>query len=65
MKGLQIHVRDTIHYHKHQESGRASILPQILVDEFMISTKATVTKELYDHIFNEKIQDNKPVGKSL
>ena len=59
MKGSQIHIRGTIHYHKREKVGRTEILPQILVDEFMISTKATVTKELYDQIFNEENQEDK------
>ncbi|MCW5590021.1 MAG: single-stranded DNA-binding protein [Legionellales bacterium] len=54
MKGSQIHIRGTIHYHKKAVADRVEVMPQILVDEFMISTKATVTKELYDYIFNEE-----------
>lgn len=53
MKGSQVHLCGTMHYHKAEKNGRTEVRPQVIVEEFTISSKATMTKELYDHIFKE------------
>lgn len=55
MKGSQVHIEGTLNYLSQEYANRKFHLPQIWVDQFMISTKATMTKELYDQIFPEEI----------
>ena len=57
MKGSQVYIRGANHYRKVEREGKQEIKPQIIVEEFMITTKAIMTKAVYDHIFSE---ENKP-----
>jgi single-stranded DNA-binding protein len=53
MKGSQIHVSGTLRYVHKTHAGKNFYIAQIWVDEFMLSSKAIMTKELYDRIFND------------
>ncbi len=55
MKGSQVHISGSLHYQKKETNTDTEIKAQILVEEFMISSKATMTKEVYNHIFDEPI----------
>ena len=55
MKGSQIHLIGTLRYQRRKTNNKTSVDPQIWVDEFMITTKATMTKEVYDTIFPEHV----------
>ena len=55
MKGSQVHIEGTLNYLSQEYANRKFHLPQLWVDQFMISSKATMTKELYDQIFPEEI----------
>ena len=57
MTGSQVYIRGANHYRKIEKDGQVTVEPQIIVEDFMITTKATVTKELYDHIFHEEASD--------
>lgn len=52
MKRSQIHLRGAIHYHVFEQSGRVERIAQIRVEDFELTTQATFTKELYEHIFS-------------
>lgn len=54
MKGSQVHLSGAIHYHKVEKQGRSEIRPQIIVEEFTLSSKAMMTKEVYELIFKGK-----------
>ena len=53
LKGHQVHIRGTMHYHRYQISEKWCLYPQVVVNEFMLSSKAIMTKALYEDIFNE------------
>lgn len=57
MKGSQVYIRGAMHYHQVDHEGFNYTKPQIVVEDFMITTKASMTKEVYDHIFSD--QDTK------
>jgi single stranded DNA-binding protein len=54
MKGQQVHIEGSLQYYEYQVNGQTFSLAQIVVDEFMLSTKAMMTKELYQHIFSDE-----------
>lgn len=51
MKGSQIFLRGSMHYHKFIKNGQDVVYPQVMVEEFVLP-KAMVTKELYEQIMN-------------
>ena len=56
LKGAMVHIRGTLHYHKFEKNGHKEIKPQILVDDFMISTQPLMTKEVYRLIYEEQVE---------
>lgn len=58
LKGGQVNISGTLHYHKKKTPQGLFIYPQILVDEFMLTTTSIMTKQMYDEIFPDgKIPD--------
>jgi len=55
MKGSQVHIDGTIRYMHKSHAGKNFYIAQIWVNEFMLSSKAMMTKELYNNIFPELV----------
>ena len=53
MKGTQVYIKGSLHYFLPTNSEIKTKKTQIIVEEFMVTTKAMMTKDLYVKIFGE------------